>query len=92
MYIINKAKPERTCVACRRQSDKGDFIRIVRSAGGNIQIDLKGKLSGRGAYVCGNAECVRQTVKGNRLSKALKCQVPVEIIKALEELLPHSDS
>jgi uncharacterized protein len=89
--MMNKAKPVRTCIACRRQSDKGDFIRIVRNAAGNIEIDLKGKLPGRGAYVCGNAECVKQTAKGNRLSKALKCQVPVEILKSLEELLPLSD-
>ena len=83
-----KAKPVRTCIACRRQSDKGDLVRVVRNADGNVEIDLKGKMPGRGAYICENADCVRQTAKGNRLSKALRCQVPSEIIKALEELLP----
>lgn len=87
---MEKKAPIRSCVVCRRQSDKGDLIRIVRGTDGAVDVDPKGRKPGRGAYVCANTDCIRQLEKGNRLGKALRCTVPAEIIKKLEELLPQN--
>lgn len=81
----------RSCVVCRRQSDKGDLLRIVRNADGTVEVDVNGRKPGRGAYVCGCIDCIRALEKGNRLDKALRCQVPKEIVKKLEELLPQNE-
>ncbi len=62
--------PERTCVACRAKDNKRDFIRIVRTSSG-VEVDISGKKSGRGAYLCPYYECWSLGLKGNRLEHAL---------------------
>lgn len=89
---MNKTKPVRTCVVCRKQSDKGDLIRVVRTTEGAIEVDVKGKKPGRGAYVCLTSDCIGQLSKGNRLSRALRCQVSDTIVGELQELLPEAES
>ncbi|HUW09157.1 MAG TPA: YlxR family protein, partial [Anaerolineae bacterium] len=51
-----KRIPQRTCVACRQVQGKRALVRIVRLAGGDVQVDPTGKLAGRGAYLCSNQE------------------------------------
>ena len=67
---VTRHLPERTCVACREKDQKRGLIRIIRSAEG-VEIDLKGKKSGRGAYLCPFYECWEQGLKGNRLEHSL---------------------
>lgn len=62
--------PERTCIACRAKDSKRGFIRIVRTNIG-VEVDITGKKSGRGAYLCPFYECWSQGLKGNRLEHAL---------------------
>ena len=50
--MVKKKKPERTCMACNEQKEKQELLRIVRSKEGIIEVDLTGKKSGRGAYIC----------------------------------------
>ena len=48
--MLKKRKiPQRMCVGCRQMKEKRALIRIVRSADGNVEVDLTGKKSGRGA-------------------------------------------
>jgi predicted RNA-binding protein YlxR (DUF448 family) len=67
-----KAVPQRTCVACRQVKPKGELVRLVRVAGGDVEIDTTGKKDGRGAYVCRNRECWEKALKGNQLEHTLK--------------------
>ena len=50
--MVVKKKPARTCMACNEQKEKQELVRIVRSKDGIIEVDLSGKKSGRGAYIC----------------------------------------
>jgi hypothetical protein len=77
--------PQRTCVGCREVRSKGDLIRIVRTPEGVVEIDPTGKLSGRGAYVCPNRECLDLAIQGKRLEKALEVVVSDKIVKELTE-------
>src|SRR5512145_1315359 len=43
--------PNRTCVGCRRVREKKDLLRLSFD-GRSIRIDPKGRLPGRGLYVC----------------------------------------
>ena len=63
--------PQRTCLGCRQVKAKRELIRIVRTSEGNIEIDITGKMAGRGTYLCPNLECWEAGLKGNRLDYAL---------------------
>lgn len=68
----NKKKPQRTCIACRRMLDKQELCRIVRTPNGEIVIDATGKMAGRGAYLCQNADCLKKALKSRALERVLK--------------------
>ena len=44
-----KAKRQRTCIACGAQGDKVGLLRIVRAADGTARFDASGRMPGRGA-------------------------------------------
>jgi predicted RNA-binding protein YlxR (DUF448 family) len=64
--------PIRTCVACRTADIKRVLLRVVRQADGSVRYDPKGKLSGRGAYVCARQECIALARKQKKLERSLK--------------------
>ena len=51
---IQKARkiPMRQCLGCNAHRPKKELIRVVRTPEGAIVLDLVGKKSGRGAYIC----------------------------------------
>ena len=77
----------RTCCACRKVSEKAGLVRIVRSKEGVVSVDLKGKSSGRGAYLCRSAECLRKARSNGALERALGVSVPLEVYDDLEKEL-----
>ncbi len=78
-----KHVPLRTCVVCRQVRGKRELVRVVRTPAGNVQVDLTGKLAGRGAYLCRAQACWGPALKGNRLSAALKAPLTGEDAEAL---------
>src|SRR3989304_4350105 len=62
--------PQRTCVGCRTVMPKRQLIRIVRSPEG-VQVDLTGKLAGRGAYLHDRRSCWERGLKST-LANALR--------------------
>ncbi len=63
--------------------DKRQLIRVVRTPEGNVQLDFSGKLSGRGAYICPKAECLRKAQKGKALDRSLEVPIPEEVYDRL---------
>jgi len=59
-------------VACRKIKAKRELVRLVRTAEGNIEIDSRGKIAGRGAYLCPDWECWETALKGNQLEHSLR--------------------
>lgn len=49
---------ERMCAVCRTRRKKSELIKITRSSDGNISTDEKGRLPGRGMYICKDGDCV----------------------------------
>ncbi|MBY9081927.1 YlxR family protein [Paenibacillus sp. HN-1] len=78
-----KKVPLRKCVASQEMMPKKELIRIVRTPGGEVLIDLTGKKSGRGAYICGKLECFKLAQKTKALDRALKVPVSQEIYEQL---------
>ena len=79
-----KKQPTRRCTGCGGHFPKADLIRILRTPEGDIVLDESGKRSGRGAYICKSAECLRLARKKRRLEASLECAIPGEIYERLE--------
>ena len=78
-----KKIPMRMCVGCREMKAKKEMIRVVRSPEGDVSIDLKGKKSGRGAYVCYDVQCLKRALKQKQLDRALEVTITPEIAESL---------
>jgi len=88
-----KHVPQRTCVGCRTVMPKRQLVRIVRSPDG-VQVDLTGKLAGRGAYLHDRRSCWERGLKG-ALAHALKTELTTEDRERLQaylETLPEEES
>lgn len=79
-----KKIPVRTCLGCGEPKEKRALIRIVRTPEGEILIDPTGKKSGRGAYICPDAECLKKAKRAKRLERAFETAIPEEIYLRLE--------
>jgi predicted RNA-binding protein YlxR (DUF448 family) len=64
----NKKTPTRMCVACRGRFPKGELTR-VSLVDGAVAAD---NISGRGAYVCGNAACREKLLKQKLFNRSFK--------------------
>jgi predicted RNA-binding protein YlxR (DUF448 family) len=60
---------------------------VLRTPDGTICVDLSGKKSGRGAYICRKKECLKKAAKQRRLEASLECSIPPEVYLRLEEEL-----
>jgi predicted RNA-binding protein YlxR (DUF448 family) len=68
--------PIRTCLGCGRQRPKKGLKRIVIKEGA-LTVDEKGRLPGRGVYLCRGGGCVSRLLKKRgRLSHALRASLP----------------
>lgn len=80
-----KKIPLRQCLGCREHKPKKDLIRVVRSPEGEVALDFKGKLPGRGAYVCPQSDCLAKARKSRALERAFDTALPPEVYEALEQ-------
>lgn len=87
MQKKTKKMPQRRCVGCYESKNKLDLIRIVRTPEGDYKIDPSGKLSGRGAYICKNTECLEKAYKGKKLERSFKEKISNDIYENLKQLI-----
>ena len=79
-----KKIPMRQCLGCREMKPKKELIRVVRSPQGEVSLDFKGKLPGRGAYVCPNPACLSKARKSKALERAFSAPLPDPVWEGLE--------
>lgn len=75
-----KKIPMRMCVACRVMQPKKELLRVVRTAEGTVAVDRTGRVNGRGAYLCPNAECLEKALKTKAIERALEVKLDEETI------------
>ena len=72
---------ERMCIACRERASDPELVRLVVDPAGEVVIDLRGRLPGRGAWIHPAAPCVERVVKRpDTLRRALKGPVAVDAL------------
>ena len=98
-----KKVPMRKCTGCNEMKEKRELIRVVKGpdvkdedgnviAQGEISLDLTGRKSGRGAYVCRNLSCFEKARKARRFERSLSCKIPEEVYEQMQNELEASES
>ena len=85
----NQIKPRKTpirkCTGCGEHFPKNTLVRVLRTPEGEIVLDLVGKRSGRGAYICKSAACLKKARKSGRIESSLECSIPPSVYERMEE-------
>lgn len=86
-----KKIPMRMCLGCGEMKPKKELIRAVKSPEGDISLDLTGKKTGRGAYICRSSECLAKARKARKLEKAFSCRIDDEVYANMEKELAENE-
>lgn len=86
-----KKIPMRMCLGCGEMKPKRELIRVVKSKEGDISLDLTGKKSGRGAYICKSVECFEKARKARKFERSFSCMISEEIYNSMEGELRENE-
>jgi len=79
--------PQRTCVACRKVADKAMLLRFVLAPHGQVVVDYRQQLPGRGVYTCFNSQCLTLAVKKHSFRRTFgEAAQPVELAELRSQL------
>ena len=84
-----KKIPMRMCLGCGEMKPKRELIRVVKSKEGDI--DLTGKRSGRGAYICKSVECFEKARKARKFERSFSCMISEDIYNSMEGELRENE-
>ena len=79
--------PLRKCVATNEQHPKMEMFRIVRTPENEVVNDLKGKVSGHGAYLSKKKSAIMLAKRKKILNHHLEIEVPDYIFDELLKLI-----
>ncbi|MBR5579619.1 MAG: YlxR family protein [Lachnospiraceae bacterium] len=80
-----KKVPMRQCVGCSKMKSKKEMMRVLKTTEEQIVLDVTGKMNGRGAYLCKDAECLKKARKNRGIERSLKMAIPAEVYDNLEK-------
>ena len=84
-----KKIPVRRCVGCGEHLPKAELVRVLRTPEGEVVLDLTGKKSGRGAYICKKAACLKKARKSKRIESSRECSIPEAVYDRMEDEMSH---
>ena len=82
---MNKKIPLRQCVGCHEMKSKKEMLRVLKTTEEEIVLDTTGKMNGRGAYLCKNAECLKKAIKQRGIERSLKREIEKSVSEKLEK-------
>ena len=82
-----KKIPLRTCIITKEKLPKQELVRVVKTPDNKVEIDLTGKLNGRGAYLKKDLEVFEKAKKTKILNKVLGTEVPDSLFDELNKNL-----
>lgn len=86
-----KKIPMRMCLGCGEMRPKRELIRVVKSKEGDISLDLTGKKSGRGAYICKSVECFEKARKARKFERSFSYMISEDIYNSMEGELRENE-
>ena len=87
-----KKIPERQCLGCNEHRPKRELLRVVRDPESEISLDFTGKKSGRGAYICPKASCLKRARKSKRIDNALGVSISDAVYDSMEAALESAEN
>lgn len=87
IFMKKKKIPLRKCIACGENKPKKELLRVVRKSDSDIEVDLTGKVNGRGAYICADLNCLNTVKKTKKLGKVLECEIPSKVYDELFKII-----
>ena len=82
-----KKVPERTCIVTHDKCMKKDLLRVVRCPDGTVNVDLTGKMNGRGAYVKKDLEVIEKARLSKVLDKHLEVNVTDDVYDEMKRVI-----
>ena len=82
-----KKIPLRTCVITKEKLPKYELLRIVRTNEGKIEVDLTGKLNGRGAYIKKDKSVLEKAKKSKALERHLEISIDDDVYDKILSIL-----
>ena len=82
---MKRKVPMRQCVGCSEMKSKKEMMRILKTAEGDIVLDITGKRNGRGAYLCKSDDCLKKARKNRGIERSFKMSIPAEVYDNLEK-------
>ena len=86
-----KKIPLRKCTGCGEMKPKKELVRVVKTPEDEVLMDLTGRVNGRGAYICTNAQWLKIPRKSKRIERSFQMQIPDEIYDKMEEELKNHE-
>ncbi len=86
-----RARPERTCVGCRKRAAKHELLRVTAIEGHCVP-DPRGTLPGRGAYLHPDPACLDLAVRRRAFPRALRLQGTLDTDRLREYVEARTDS
>lgn len=74
--------PVRTCIGCRQDAGRGELLRLVEAPDGQVVLDARSRIGGRGAWVHPTKACIEMAAKRHAAERSLK--IPVRDVSATE--------
>lgn len=75
--MATKHVPIRTCIATGEKKSKNDLMRFVLTKEGNVAVDPKDRIKGRGANLTMTMDAFDMAIKKRALERALKLNQPL---------------
>lgn len=82
---MSKKIPLRQCVGCGQMKGKKEMMRVIKTAEGDIVLDMTGKKNGRGAYLCKDEACLKLALKNKGLERSFKMSIDRSIYDSLQK-------
>lgn len=83
---VQLGRPVRTCVGCRQRAASSELLRFV-AIDGEVVVDSRQRLPGRGAWLHPDESCLRQAQRRNAFGRALRARglATTQVVAALTE-------
>lgn len=79
--------PLRKCIVCQGMFPKSELVRmVINKKDKKIYLDLEGKKSGKGVYLCPRCECLKTFLKNKKYRKRFHSIVSEEAMEYLKKL------
>ena len=82
---MSKKVPLRQCVGCGQMKSKKEMMRVIKTAEGDIVLDVTGRKNGRGAYLCKQEECLKMAMKNKGLERSFKMSIDQSVHESLQK-------